>query len=349
MMKRPICILLCAALALTSCERARNLIDGARSGLHKVSASDSVTVRVIHAGNEDMSWTDSYVGTVSSSKTSIVTCPAPGTVTAVYVRDGQRVRAGEQLARIESQSLVSAHEMAAATLVQARDAMERLQKVYGSGSVSELRMVEMKTDLAKAEASERAAAKALEDCVVKAPFSGVVDGLDISAGEDSEFARVLMRIVDPSAIEIHFPLPENEYRNVSVGDEARVAVPAIGSSFSARVAVKGAVASALSHSYDCTVAGFGVQPGLMPGMVCKISLDHGNGSGTVIPSSSVMTDNGGRYVWVVRNGVVAKTYIEVGGYSGNGIVASSGLEEGDAVIVEGARKVSGGMSVKIIE
>lgn len=348
-MKRPICVLLCATLAFVSCDRARSLIDGAAAGLHKASSTDPVTVRAIPATDGDMVGTALYVGTVESTRSSVVTCPASGTVAEVYVREGQKVSAGTRLARVESQTLVSAHETAKATLDQATDAMERLQKVYGSGSVSELKMVEMKTNLEKAAASERAAAKALEDCVVRAPFSGVVDEVFVSAGEDSEFARVLMRIVDPSSVEIHFPLPENEYRHVSVGDTARVTVPATGGAFSAPVIVKGAVASSLSHSYDCTLGGFGSQKGLMPGMVCKVSLHSGKGRGTVIPSSSVMTDNDGRYVWVVRDGVVAKAYIEVGGYSGNGIVATSGLEPADSVIVEGARKVSGGMSVKIIE
>ena len=336
---------ICALLALVSCGRTHDRI----VQKHRTPDSDPVTVRVIPVSDTEMTGMSSYVGTVESSRSSVITCPAAGTVVEVFVSEGRRVNAGDKLARIESQTLASAYEMAKATLEQARDGMERLEKVYDSGSVPEVRMVEMRTDLQKAIASENAAAKALENCIVRAPFAGVVESMDVSAGEDAEFARVLMRIIDPSSVEIHFPLPENEYRNVAVGDTATVVVPAIGARFNARIMTKGSVASALSHSYDCTLGSVGTASGIMPGMVCKIYLKHGDGNGTVIPSNSVMTDNGGRYVWVVRDGVVAKSYIEVGGYSGNGIIASEGLQEGDSVIVEGARKVSTGMSVRIVE
>lgn len=336
---------ICSLLLLASCGKSHDKI----VQKHRTPDSDPVSVRVIPVAESRMAGMSSYVGTVESSRTSVITCPASGTVAQVFVSEGQRVKAGDKLARIKSQAIESAYEMAKATLEQARDGMERLEKVYESGSVPEVKMVEMRTNLQKAISSESAAAKALEDCIIRAPFSGVVEGLDISAGEDAEFARILMRIIDPSSVEIHFPLPENEYRNVAAGDTATVVVPAIGSRFDARIKTKGSVASALSHSYDCTVGCSASAIGIMPGMVCKVYLRHGAGSGTVIPSSSVMTDSEGRYVWVVRDGVVAKTYIKVGGYSGKGIIASEGLQEDDCVIVEGARKVSTGMSVKIVE
>jgi multidrug efflux pump subunit AcrA (membrane-fusion protein) len=67
----------------------------------------------------------------------------------------------------------------------------------------------------------------------------------------------------------------------------------------------------------------------------------------VIPASSIETGTNGRYVWVVKDGIVAKQNVTVGGYKGKGVVISSGLQVGDAVIVEGAAKVSTGMEVKI--
>lgn len=343
-MKRSV-LVICALLVLASCGTSHDKL----VQKHRTPESDPVSVRVIPVSDSRISGMSSYVGTVESSRTSVITCPSSGTVAQVFVSEGRRVKAGEKLARIESQTIASAYEMAKATLEQAQDGMERLEKVYESGSVPEVKMVEMRTNLQKAIASENAAAKALEDCMLRAPFSGVVEGLDISAGEDAEFARVLMRIVDPASVEIHFPLPENEYRNVAAGDTAIVVVPAIEARFETRIQTKGAIASALSHSYDCTLSCPSSVSGIMPGMVCKVYLKHSGGSGTVVPSSSVMTDGNGRYVWIVRDGVVAKSYIKVGGYSGNGIIASEGLQEGDCVIIEGARKVSTGMSVKIIE
>ena len=64
----------------------------------------------------------------------------------------------------------------------------------------------------------------------------------------------------------------------------------------------------------------------------------------------MLTDGGGRYVWTVDGeDTVCKTYIRVNGYSGKGVVVESGLDDSLRVIVEGSRKVSGGMKVKCVE
>lgn len=347
-MRRTAFIIFAAALAFSSCDRVRTRLDDAASKLHRDSVSDPVSVRAVPVSERILTGSAVYVGTVESSRNCIVTCPASGTVADVYVREGKRVSAGEKLARIESQTLQSAYDMAMATLNQAKDGMERLEKVYAGGGVPEIKMVEMKTNLEKAEASANAAGKALDDCVLKAPFAGVVESLEVSVGEDCEFAKVIMRIVDPSSVEIRFPLPENEYSKLAVGDGVEVEIPAIGARFDAKVSVKGSVASRMSHSYECSLGGFKPVSGLMPGMACKVHVTHGGGTGTVVPATSVMTDGNGRYVWVVRAGVVDKAYVRVDGYSGKGIVVD-GLTEGDSVIVEGMRKVSTGMAVKIVD
>ena len=120
--------------------------------------------------------------------------------------------------------------------------------------------------------------------------------------------------------------------------------------FSKRIfaAISGVSASALSHSYTCTVIPDEKIDGLMPGMVCKVSAGTA-GSGIVIPASSVKTGMDGRYVWIVRDGKAARRSIETGGFSGDGVIVESGLASGDLLIVEGAKKVSSGMTVKVVE
>ena len=67
------------------------------------------------------------------------------------------------------------------------------------------------------------------------------------------------------------------------------------------------------------------------------------------PASAVRTGAEGRYVWCVEQGIAVRKDIVVGGYSGRNIIVESGLREGDLLIVEGARKVSGGMRVKTVQ
>lgn len=289
-----------------------------------------------------------YVGTVESARSVTLVTNNPGTIGEFRLKAGDRVRAGQVVAKVESQSIRSAYLSAQSTLEQARDGYDRLSKAYESGSVPEVKMVELRTKLTTAQAAFDAAQKALWHCTVTAPFSGVVSESFAENGTEAGLAAPLVRIVDTEALEISFPVPENEVSSMKAGDRLSVEVPAVGCSFDAVLKSKGVVASRLSHSYDCVASVPAGIAGLMPGMVCKLRVRTLASGALVIPASAVLTDGNGRYVWTVdENNVVGREYIKVGGYSGRGIVVEEGLDGVSGVIVEGGRKVSTGMKVKI--
>lgn len=291
-----------------------------------------------------------YVGTVRSSRIVTVCANNSGTLESFTLRRGDRIDAAQQICRVESQTIRSAYAAAESSLRQAQDGYDRLSRASAGGSVPEVKMVEMESKLAQARASYEAAEKALSQCTVTAPFTGVVDEVYVSEGSELALMAPLIRLVDTRSPEIAFSVPEKELAGLRTGMEALVEVPALDRSFKAVLKSKGVVASPLSHSYECLLEPRGSVDGLLPGMVCKISLAGGESDSVVIPASAVLTDNGGRYVWTVDSlDCVSKTYIRVNGYSGRGVVVDSGLDEGLRVIVEGSRKVSGGMKVKCVE
>lgn len=287
-----------------------------------------------------------YVGRVEPSKSALVLNRFPGTVGSVKVSEGQNVRAGQVIAVVNSETVQSAYDIAKATLDQAEDGYERVCAVYAGGSVTELKMVEVKTQLEKARAAERSARKALDDCTVTAPFDGIVSDVMVHAGENVAAAAPLVQLTDLHNVEIHFSVPENEYASIGRGDKASVEVPALEKSYDAFVAVKGVTASPVSHAYDFILKGINESGELVPGMVCKVRMSSAQDSCIVIPASAVMTDLDGRYVWGVDDeGRAVKTRVTCSGFSGDGIIVSDGVEEGDKIITEGSRKVSTGMKV----
>ena len=310
-----------------------------------------VTVKVLTLESVQTVATASYVGTVEASRTAVLSALNSGTLTGLTVREGSRVSKGQALATVDSRSIALAHDAAKASLDQAEDGWERISRLEKSGSVSDVKVVEVKTQLEQARASEQAAAKAVENMTVRAPFDGVVEKVWATDGVECAPGERLLSIVDTGSPEIHFPLPENEFSRVTVGTAASVEVPALGKTLEAKVASKGVVASQLSHSYDCVLAiGSGRSSGLMPGMVCKVRVSSSEGEKYLIPSSAVMTGVEGRYVWTVGpDDIVDRKHIEVGGYSGSSIVVTGGLAGGERVIVEGSRKVSTGMKVTCTE
>lgn len=318
-------------------------------GGHVRGSGEGVCVKVRRVQAAENFSSAGYVGTVEASRQAAISAPVSGTLSSVPVKEGERVSEGQPLAYIEAQQVISMHEAAKARLDQARDAWDRVSAVYGSGSISEADYIDMKTKLDEAVAAESAARKSLEKCCLKAPFGGVVQSIALSRGVEVSPGEPVMRIVDLKNPEIRFPLPEKEFPVHAVGERAVVDVPALGIRLEGTLRTKGVSASPLSHSYECTVTLNGTDGGLMPGMVCKVQLEMPGRRVVTVPSSAVMTDMDGRYVWTAEDGVAAKKYIVPGGYAGGEIAVESELSDGDLVIVEGSRKVSAGMRVKASE
>lgn len=311
---------------------------------------DGVTVKVMCMEKTFNTQVRTYVGEAAASRSVVLTSPYPGSLDTVSVCAGDKVVSGQMVAKLNSESVNSSYEMATATLRQAEDGYERVMKVHQGGGVAQVKVVEVETGLAKARAAAESAKHALESCEIKAPFSGTVSEVYQYQGTEVSLATPLVRIVDESSIEIVFPVPESELTNVSVGAGALVSIPALGlSDVDAVVVSKGIEADRLSHTYDCKLTLVNPLDVLMPGMVCKVRLDGDSKDGYVVPARLVQTDQTGRYVWVVKDGVVGKKYVTIGAFSGKGVVVSEGLEDGDMVISEGFQKVSTGMKVNVAE
>lgn len=326
------------------------IMSGCASGQGENGQKEAIPVKVLTLRHEDGISGKNYVGTAEASKTAVLSCSYSGTLRELRAGIGDIVKKGDTIAVIESQNVISAKQMADAVLMQAEDGYQRLSQVYESGSVAEVKMVEVQTQLSRARASAQAAQKALDDCTVKAPFDGVIGEVFAEEGVEMNAIQPLARLMDISSVEISFSVPEKEIGTVAPGEKFTVEVPALGGkTFTGTVISKGISASRLSHSYECKLSPSVKVTGLMPGMVCKVSKASDDGEKIIIPASVVRIDGKGRYVWTVNGeNTVEKRYIAVSGFSGKGIVVESGLGEGEKIITEGTQKVSSGMKVKIM-
>lgn len=332
--------LLAVALVLCSCNNIKK----------ETASREPVLVKVMDVPSTENTGVIGYTGTVEPKKSRTLSCKSGGQLTELRVKQGDFVKTGDVIAVIESQYVRSTWEMAHASLSQAEDGYERARKVHDSGSISEVQWVEIQTKLAQAKAAAASADKALEDCTIKAPFDGYVSELNLNEGVEVSAFEPIAQVLDISELEIHFSIPENEYSRVTVGKPLEIDVPAIDAEdIAAKVSSKGFVAASLSHSYDCTAVTLSKVEGLMPGMVCKIRMEGKQRNGAVVPAAVVQTGSEGRYVWTVVDGKVEKRGVKLGGFVGDGVLVTEGLNEGDKVICEGYHKVSTGMSVKTTE
>lgn len=337
-MKRQLILLAVAVVLICGCKGRQTEIPAGRG---------PVKVEVMRVRTDSSSTTKTYVGTVQAGKIVLLSAKHSGTLAELYVKKGDRVKAGQVLARIESQTVKSSHDMAHASLEQAEDGYRRAEQVHKSGSIADVKMVEVATKLAQAKAAAASADKALEDCTIKAPFDGYADDVFSEEGVELDILSPLVRIVDLSSCEVHFSVPEGEVGSLRTGQSIRVDVSATGAeNLRGIITSKGVSASPLSHCYDCIAVMDEGTHGLMPGMVCKLKLIEGLSPRIIVPASTLLSGTEGRYLWLVKDGKAVRQTVKTGGFAGKGVVITEGLEEGDLVIIRGYQKVSSGMEVK---
>ena len=335
-------IFVCLALIAVSC---------ADKGNRKVTEKEPVNVGVMTVSPMSSQYYNVYVGEINASGSAIISANHSGILDAINVHQGKQVKRGDVLAEVDSKNARASYEISHATLRQAEDGYERVKKVHSSGTVADVKLVEIETQLAKARAAAKSSEESLEECRIKAPFNGTVSEVLVEQGIHVNPATPILKLVDLSTIEIAIPVPEGEIGKIKIGQKALIDVPALGiTDIEAHVQLKGVTASSPSHTYKCTLVPEKKQTALYPGMVCKVRLSETSDAMRIrIPASAVEIDSEGRFVWVVKDGVVGRSYVTVEGYQEQGVVISSGLEPGDKVIVKGAAKVSTGMKVKSVE
>ena len=147
-MKRHLLPLLCCVPLLCCCNSGNKNADG---------WSDTLGVEVMVVAADDNTNQRDFVGEIGSETELDLGFPLGGTLTKVAVQNGQRVKKGQLLAEVDATTARSLHNTALATLRQAEDAYERMKNVHKEGAISDVRWVQMETDLEKARQSVVAA------------------------------------------------------------------------------------------------------------------------------------------------------------------------------------------------
>lgn len=293
---------------------------------------------------------DVYVGVIEEFNSAALGFPLAGTVARIPVGEGQRVRRGDLLAELDPTSARQTFEAAEASLGQARDACNRLKKLYDENSLPEIQWVEARTRLRQAEAACAIAEKNLGDCRIVAPFDGVVGQKRAAVGETALPGVPVLTLLDIKSVKVRFSVPEQEI--AALGADARVSlrVPALRDSlFVAGAVEKSAAANPAAHTYDVRAVVPNRGEVLLPGMVCRV---------TVAPAAAVeqialpvravqQAGDGSRFVWRVEGDSVVRTRVRTGGFVGNGIVIEEGLRSGDRVVVDGMQKIGQGSKVSL--
>ena len=309
----------------------------------------NVKVETISVGNTNLGGTKDYVGTIEEKMGSTLSFEIAGNITSIRVEEGDRVSKGQLLATINPTTVKEAHRATLTTLKQAQDAYRRFLPLHQSGTISDMKWVEIGSKLEQAKAAESIARQQLSHSTLTAPFAGVIAAKNVDLGTYVLPGQPVLKLANVAQVNAKISVPEAEISHLHVGDKVKLTVAALsGAIFRGTISEKGIDANPISHTYDVKVGITNPQGRLLPGMVCNAQVQGSAATPshiTVPPQSIELDVDNSRFVWTVINGKAHQQPVTTGDFEGDGIVILSGLKAGDQVIINGQQKVSEGMNV----
>lgn len=294
-------------------------------------------------------------GRVDAQNISYVAPPngQGGVVKALYVTQGQYVRKGQVLARLDDQLIRQQIEPIKVQLAAAEDTYRRTKNLFDQGIGTYQQVLTAQTQAESLRKQIGIIQKQASLMVVKAPASGVADVVNVRVGENFIGANALgpqIRIVNTNDLKVIADVPENYLSKVAVGSNLEIVLPEENNRIiNARVNVVGKVINPSSRSFPIE-AKIPANSNLKPNQLAKVHIkDYGNSNAITIPINTLQNDENGKFVMLAtkENGrlIAHKRQILVGELNGNQLEVKSGLKQGDQIIIEGFQSLYEGQLI----
>ncbi|MEO5941920.1 MAG: efflux RND transporter periplasmic adaptor subunit [Ferruginibacter sp.] len=290
-----------------------------------------------------------------------------GQVREVYVKQGQQVKKGQLLLKLDDavmrQQVTAATQQLAGIKTQlalAKNLAGRQQNLWDQGIGTEVQLITAKTNvqslqdqLAAATENVKVSQTQMNTANVYSDVAGIADIVNIRVGET--FSGMVatgpqIKIVNTSSLKVVTSVPENYISKLHKGSPAEITISDINKIIKAPITL-------ISQSVDPSNRGFTADikvpynPQLKPNQAAQVRiLDYSSANTIVIPINTVQTDETGKYVYVLQktgNGkaVAKKKSINIGEVYGNNAEVKTGLQAGDQLITEGYQNIYEGQNI----
>ncbi|PSJ63100.1 efflux RND transporter periplasmic adaptor subunit [Mesorhizobium soli] len=325
------------------------------------SQAASLTVAVEPVQAEQVASVVAGTGSVTAWQEAAISTESGGMqLTEVLVEEGDRVKKGDVLARLDSSLLraqlteqEAAIEQARATLASAEMASARAEKLLKSSAVSvetaEGKATAVQTgraQVAQAEAAANRIRVQVDRTEITAPFDGVIASKPAVVGSIVQAGTELMTIIRDDRLEVEVRLPDKDLPSIARGQKATVtdAAGRISAGTVSSVAEKVDRATRLGTVRIALENG----AGLKPGMFARVSIDASNRPALTVAENALVWRGSKPAVFVLGDdGKVKSRSVETGQRAGGRVAILSGLSEGESIVVSGAGFLSDGNLVRV--
>jgi RND family efflux transporter MFP subunit len=301
-------------------------------------------------------------GSVISDERVEVSSRVIGFIEHLDVREGQRVKRGDLLVRIDPSDINEAIRQARSSVTAAQedlsDAEQDVRKYTGlaeSGSVASetLRKAKVRADIArttldKAKSALSAAEAQKDYSTVTSPVDGVIVSVAKRSGEMATAGSPILTVESREVLLFKAYVSEQSLASFNTQTPVTVKIDALGKEFAGRI--RGIVPSGddVTRRYEINVL-LPDDPALVPGMFGRAEIRLGSYHGPVVPQAAIIQRGGLDGVFVVENGIARFRWLRTARELDGVVEITSGLKGGETILTDADGRLPDGAQVKTMD
>ena len=274
-----------------------------------------------------------------------------GSITEVLVNEGDRVKKGDILARIEDDDFRIAVERAEATYSLTKAEYGRDKSIYDKGVIPTAALDTNRTNMQKAKADYENAKLLLSRTVITSPMDGIIRRMDAKVGLQLSEGDPIAEILEIDRMKGIIGIPESDVTAVRKLENVDLTVQALDDRIingKKHFLSPSPETAARLYNLELEINNSGGE--VLDGMfvradVVKQQVDNA----LTVPFYSVISRNDEQYVYVEEEGIARKKKVSLGIMEKWMVQVTAGLQPGDKLLIEGHRDVEDNQKIKIIK
>ena len=295
-----------------------------------------------------------YSGTapIEAFADATVIAKVGGEVREILVEEGDDVKTGDVLARLDGDRLRLEAEQAEANLRKLQRDYQRNVDLNDRGLVSAGDFEKIQYEMVALKATFDLARLELSYTEIRAPIDGVIAERMIKIGNtiDVNLNPATFHVTSLEPLISYLHVPEREYRRIVPGQDATIHIDALsGSRFAAIVSRVSPVVDPAAGTFKITIEVSDPSRRLKPGMFGRISIVYDKHADALkIPRSAIVEEAGESAVYVIEENTAARRVIRTGYADGGQVEVLDGLGDAEEFVVVGQTSLKNGSKVSII-
>lgn len=335
--------------------KINNELNEITEGVSKLDTARSfVLVNTVNTKTQPINHFSKFQGIIKTDQNMILYPEFSGRITKIYVEEGDYVKIGQALAKIDDGGLFNELKLIESQTELAKTIFERQSKLWEDKIGSEIQYLQAKTNYEVQKNRLESLKQSLEKTTIDAPFNGTIDEIFIEVGNLVSPPMMpdqgnAFRIVNLSELYVEAVIPENFIGKIKKGAEVLVEIPVLNKSFNSIIKHSVSSINQLSRTFKIEVSVPKNYLDLIPNLNVKVNiLDYSNTEAILVPESIVSEDSENKkFLFTIVDNKAKKTIVETG-YTQNGMIEIiKGLDVNQTIINEGGRIVKEGQNVKI--